>query len=261
MYVNIAIPSYKRHDVLENKTLKMLQQGNIAASHITIFVSSQEQADIYSKAIDESLYGKIVVGELGITNQRNFIKQYYDVGSYVVSLDDDLEYISHMHLNNTLLKVDDLAEFFNDNYQLLLDTKLFLWGIYPVHNQFFMKSNFQARKDLRFIIGLCHGFIVREDRMLLSPQAECKEDIQQTILYYIKDGGVLRLEKYSAKTKFLSAGGLGKLKDRLGLASTAAAYIVSTYPELAKVWYRKTGMAEIKLKDTRLNHGLPVLIE
>ena len=257
----IAIPSYKRHEVLEKKTLKMLREGKVEASCITIFVVNKEEKDIYSKTIDESLYDKIVVGEIGITNQRNFIKNYYDVGDYVVSLDDDLEYISHMHMNNTLCKVEDLDTFFNTNYELLLKTGLFLWGVYPVHNAFFMKANFQTRDDLRFIIGLCHGFIVREDRLLLSPYAESKEDIEQSILYYIKDGGVLRLEKYSAKTKFHSKGGLGEFKDRLKPARNAAVYLMEQYPEFAKVWFRKTGMAEVKLRDTRLSSYLPVLIE
>ena len=257
----IAIPSYKRHDMLQEKTLKMLQEGKVEASCITIFVVNKEEKDIYSKTIDENLYNKIVIGEIGRTNQRNFIKKYYDVGDYVVSLDDDLEYISRMHLNNTLSKVEDLDMFFTTNYELLLKRGLFLWGLYPVHNQFFMRSTFETRDDLRFIIGLCHGFIVREDRLLLSPYAESKEDVEQTILYYIKDGGVLRLEKYSAKTNVYNKKEQAKTWDiREKPARNAAVYIMETYPEFAKVWVRKTGIAEVKLRDTRLSNYLPILL-
>lgn len=258
----IAIPSYRREYLLHDKTLQMLKNGHIDPSIITIFVANEEEKTRYEKIIDKFLFGEIVVGKPGITNQRNFIKQYYDVGDYVVSLDDDLEYISKKtDKGDSLIKVENLDVFFTTNHTLLLETGMYLWGIYPVHNGFFMKAKMEMRTDLRFIIGLCHGFIVREDRLLLSPYAECKEDVEQSLLYYIKDGGVIRLEKYAAKTKFLSAGGLGKIKERLILAKNAAVYLMETYPDFIKVWFRKNGMAEVKLNDRRVRDILPLFKE
>ena len=73
----IAIPSYKRSDIIQTHTLAVLNKHNINPSHITIFVANQEESDIYTKAIPSSLYNTIVIGVLGLKNQRNFISDYY----------------------------------------------------------------------------------------------------------------------------------------------------------------------------------------
>jgi len=37
----IAIPTYKRHDILERKTLSTLERGGISPSQIYIFVANE----------------------------------------------------------------------------------------------------------------------------------------------------------------------------------------------------------------------------
>ena len=55
--------------------------------------------------------------------------------------------------------------------------------------------------DLRFIIGVTFGFIARHDKKLrMSTKSETKEDYEQTILYYLKDGGVIRFNNITTKT-------------------------------------------------------------
>ena len=71
----IAIPSYDRAETLLKKTLNTLV--NIPNDLITIFVANEEQYEIYRQYIKDY---KIVIGKLGITNQRIFIKNYYKEG-------------------------------------------------------------------------------------------------------------------------------------------------------------------------------------
>ena len=116
----VAIPSYKRTNELINKSLKTLKAGGVAASKIHIFVANEEERELYEKAVPKELYGKIVVGVKGITNQRKFIVKYFPENKYVVSIDDDVEQIEKMDGPTKLLKIKNVDKFFRDGYDLSL---------------------------------------------------------------------------------------------------------------------------------------------
>jgi hypothetical protein len=113
-----------------------------------------------------------------------------------------------------------------------------------------MKGVKPITKELKFIIGCLYGFIVRNDKKLEpSPKAEGKEDFHQSILYYLKDGGVIRFNHMTVKTKFNAPGGLGT--DRFDMNKKAAIFLHKKYPEIVRVWNRPNGMTEIRIKDRR----------
>ena len=191
-----------------------------------------------------------MVGKLGIANQRIFIKHYFKENQQVVSIDDDVEALFKM--TNTepakLVKITNVDKFFKDAFDRLKKEKLFIWGIYPVRNPFFMQN--KVTTGLKFIIGALYGFIVRKTSELEpSINAEGKEDYEQSILYYKKDGGVLRYNNVTIKTKFLAKGGLGE--DRFAMNKKAAEYLKKTYPELVTIFYRKNGMTEVRLANPK----------
>jgi hypothetical protein len=95
----VAIPSYNRSEVLAKKTLHTLQQGSVPSSKIHIFVANKEEYDRYNAAIPKELYGKMIIGELGITNQRRFIVDYFNVGPRGGSLDVDVMHFLKMRFN------------------------------------------------------------------------------------------------------------------------------------------------------------------
>jgi hypothetical protein len=245
----IAIPSYKRQDIIITKSLKTLKDGGVPASKIHIFVANKEERDAYEKTVPKELYGKLVVGLKGITEQRGFIIDYFPENQYIVSIDDDVEQMEKMNGPTKLVKVKNLDRFFKQAYTDMKKHDLYIWGIYPVRNPFFMKP--KVTTDLKFIIGTMYGFINRHDKSIQpSKKIKEKEDVEQSILYYLKDGGVLRYNNMTIKTKFHSEGGLGKKDDRFDNNKVAAAYLVKTYPELVTVFHRKTGMAEVRLART-----------
>jgi hypothetical protein len=139
MYV-VAIPSYNRHDVIVNKTLKTLHEGHINKNQIYIFVANKQQHKLYEEHVPQELYNKIIIGKLGITNQRRFISTYFPEGQYIVSIDDDVEQVEKMYGSDRLVKVKNLHDFFMSAYELLKKENLYIWGIYPVRNPFFMKK-------------------------------------------------------------------------------------------------------------------------
>ena len=74
---------------------------------------------------------------------------------------------------------------------------------------------------------------------------EIAEDYEQSILYYLKDGGVIRFNGITAKTKFNAPGGLGP--ERYDKYKVAAEYLTKKYPELVTRRDRKDGTPEVRL--------------
>ena len=233
----VAIPSYDRADSLLTKTLNTLK--DIPSNRIYIFVANESQYNIYKQVIPNY---NIVIGKLGITNQRRFIKNYFKEGTCVVSIDDDVEEVNKLN-GDKLNKVHNLDVFFNESFKRIKKENLFIWGIYPVRNPFFMKNTITTK--LKFIIGTLYGFIVRHDKSL-EPICKEKEDFEQSILYYLKDGGVMRYNNITIKTKFKAKGGLGLIDGRYKANKEAALYLSKKYPQFVSVFKRKD-MFEIRL--------------
>lgn len=96
------------------------------------------------------------------------------------------------------------------------------------------------------------GFINRKTNKLEpSVKSEGKEDYEQSILYYKMDGGVVRFNDITIKTKFNAKGELGE--DRFESNKLAAEYLKYKYDDLVTITHRKNGMTEIRLAN---NHTL-----
>lgn len=241
----VAIPSYNRSDIIEKKTLNTLLNGGIHPSQIYIFVADQHEYDIYKSIVDPKKYNKIIIGKKGIANQRKFIVKYFKEGQKIVSIDDDVEGL-YRGSNNKMAEIKNINKFIIDAFARLDKENLYIWGVYPVRNPFFMKPTITT--GLKFIIGVMRGFINRKSSDLEpSEKSEGKEDYEQSILYYLKDGGVLRFNDVSPKTKFNSKGGLGEQDKRFEINRKAADYLKKTYPDIITIFHRKNGMTEVKL--------------
>ena len=247
----VAIPSYNRSDIISKKTLSMLKDGGVNKEKIFIFVANNEEYKKYLHALQTytDLYNKIIVGKLGITHQRNFIKKYFKENQRIVSIDDDIEGLYKLN-NSTLARIQHVDAFFKEAFERLNREGLYIWGIYPVMNPYFMQNT--VTTGLKFIIGGLYGFINRKLTDLNpSSESEGKEDYEQSILYYKKDGGVLRYNNVTIKTKFLAKGGLGELDKRFEINKKSANYLEKTYPDLVSIFHRKNGMTEIKLRNVK----------
>ena len=87
MYI-IAIPSYHRSDIIQEKTLPLLISRGIKPKDIYIFVADKDEEKIYKENIPKNLFKEIVVGKKGISYQRNFIFDYFKEGQYIVFIDN-----------------------------------------------------------------------------------------------------------------------------------------------------------------------------
>ena len=55
----LAIPSYKRHETLKKKTLRVLKEYNIPKQKIYVFVANQSEYDLYNETLDKNSYNKL----------------------------------------------------------------------------------------------------------------------------------------------------------------------------------------------------------
>ena len=242
----VAIPTYNRYKILRDNTLKLLKQYNFNNKELVyLFVANKEEEEKYKEVIDENDYNKIIIGELGMKNIRNFICNYFDLDTNIFFMDDDLKDIMVGYKDNNL-EFTNFDQIIYNGFKECKQQNFNLFGFYPVYNKYFMKN--KITYDLRYIIGSCYGLINKK----ILVNTDDKEDVERTLQYYVRDGGVIRYNYISFKTNYYTNKG-GMQKERtIKTIREGAEYIIQEYPELAEIVEKKNGRYEIKLnyKDT-----------
>jgi len=235
----VAIPTYRRVDICFNQTISTLEREGISKDKIFIFVI-EEEYELYRKKFGGDY--QIIIGEVGLVNQRNFITNYFQEGQHILCLDDDIQ---DLDLCGKLL-----ISFIEEAFEECIKQKSYIFSIYAVWNNFYREKQSYMSTCLNFCIGAFHGVINRKEEyfQLKSPIAG-KEDMERTILHFLKDKIVLRYNQYGFKTKYYnSVGGLGNLKERIPKSIVSCEYLLSTYTELGKLKVRKNGLNEFVMK-------------
>lgn len=228
---SIAIPTYQRVKVCHDKTLTMLRSYNIDPSCITLFVADEDERNAYVNGIPQSMYGSIVVGKKGLTEQRNIIMHHYAKGYHVLMLDDDVRAFHRLH-EGKLIPLENLHEFIVEGFRRCHEVKRHLWGVYSTASSLYMKGMKPQSMDVKFIIGHFMGLIIDHSHRIV---VDIKEDYELSLHYSVKDGGVLRYNHVCAKTKMGSSGGINmNIKERQDRYSKAIGYLMLRYPEYVR---------------------------
>jgi len=227
--------------LLLDNTLRVLDEGGVPRSKITIFLANKDELKEYKQKIKGY---KFVVGIKGLNNIRNFISNYYPEGKYIINMDDDIDKIFNIKGD----QVKDLPALFDKGYDEMIKNKAYLWGPNKSANPFYLKDNVSDRFNL--IQGPLFGFINRHSPDLKS--VNHFEDIERTIKYWIKDGVVIRLNDIGYKTHFrTNKGGLQSSNPQREKESKVAAYeLMKQYPTLIK---------DVKYQQ-KTNWWLPILV-
>ena len=249
IYMKFVVPTYKRSDSIGLKTLKTLKEGGVPKKLIWLFVANQSEFEDYKKNVDKELYGHLIIGELGLKNQRNFITNYFKENDKLVCLDDDVEKIERFVNEKKLEDVKDITAFCEKAFERCKKEKCRLWGVYPVHNAYFMKD--KVTTDLRPIVGPFWGKVNCKNLTLTMAE---KEDFERTLRNYTNDGKVIRYNNICYKTKYYTnKGGMqAEGKDRKAEALKSAHKLIELFPDLCKLYLKKkSGHPEVRLKDRR----------
>ena len=247
----VCIPSYKRAETCNEKTLKMLKNNKISASKIYVYVANDEEYKEYLKVLDKKLYNKLIVGIKGLVPQRQFIMEQWKEGQHIVFFDDDVQSID-LSISK-LFKGKTLDYFFKYAFKECVANKSSIWGVYPVYNPFFREARDETSTCLNYIVGAFYGIINRPKlksiQLSITKENGQKEDVERTIKYFIEDGIVLRFNRVGFVTKYYGkSGGLGTFEDRLKPMLEASNKIKAAYPDYGTISTKKTGMTEFKLK-------------
>jgi hypothetical protein len=237
----------------------MLKKNKIPSKLVYIFVANKEEEEIYKKEIPKDLYNKIIVGIVGIVPQRQFITEYFKEGQEIIQIDDD---IKEIFLKYSQFKNQSLDYFFKYAFDTCKKEGAYIWGIYPVNNPFFFtKKKEEYTTGLTYIAGGCYGYINRPNlkdiELSISQKYNGnKEDVERSILFFKKDGKVVRFSKVTWETKFYNnTGGIGTFEDRLKPMKEASIELKQKYPEYGNIQTRPNGMTEFKLKKIKAIEG------
>jgi hypothetical protein len=194
MDYKIAIPSFNRPIQLAKKTLKFLQNNNIPNDKIYIFVHSESQYNYYRIYVPDDMH-LIITNQNGLISTRNFIVDYFDIDSYIISMDDDVTNIKRLHIHpdgkKTLMDLNNLEQTFQFIYQLLDKTQTYLFGTYG-RNPLFMSTSVDTR--FSFIDGAFYGFINRKLDSLKITHVQFGDDTELALKYHKHDGKTLNIK-------------------------------------------------------------------
>jgi len=247
----ICIPSYKRANFCNEKTLSTLHKHNINPSCIYVYVANKEDYDIYKETLDSKLYNKLIIGKKGLVPQRQFIMDHWPQDKHIVFFDDDVESID-LSLS-ARFKGHNLDYFIKEAFKECEQHNSYIWGVYAVFNPFFRKARKEMTTELNYIVGAFYGIINRPKlksiQLTITKENGQKEDVERTIKYFIEDGIVLRFNKIGFTTKYYGKeGGLGRFEERLKPMRDACKRLEDKYSEYGHTKVRGNGMAEFVLK-------------
>mgnify|MGYP003628074079 CR=1 FL=1 len=218
--MKVCIPSYKRYNI---KTLDLLE-----GIDVDIFVANESEELIYREKYPNH---NIIVGKLGIVEQRNFITDFYNEGEIIVSMDDDI------------LKFEDrknrpIKKMLEDACNTLKASPLGLMTFPPHHNSYFLNGEKQQQSYSQgkyLCVGVFH--IYKNDKSL-KLEMPLMEDYNRAVLYMKRDGAVLRCWDILYYHKPFNEGGLTEFRNN-DLHNKCVNTMLYNNPEFVSYRWRK----------------------
>ena len=228
----VAIPSYKRSDVIMDKTLGTLRRGGVGLRDIYIFVVDDEQ-EAYKKACPGY---QIISGLLGLIQQRAFIQGFFSQDTYILFCDDDLTKLNRVLDAKTSEEITDIPSLISQMITRMTSEHVSICGIYPCDNKKFALGNPEVSTRFAYLVGAM--YLIRNLRMpevqLDVSDPASHEDKIRTIKYYQKEGKTLRYNWVQIKTKYFGKGGLDA-PDRLEKHKSEAEALCLRFPQYLRL--------------------------
>lgn len=189
MEIYFGIPSYKRCGKV--RTLDTLLRYGVDASKIVISTQTMEDYEQYTKE-----YGHIckVIYADGCNASCNRNTLIENIGNHrMVLLDDDIKSIEILSGDRLVDIGDGFIKFLEYAFTVAVKNNVGLFGIYPVHNPFFMKNNVKLNT---FITGPLFGIV--NTNLRFNTSMFVKEDIELSLSVISSGKNVLRFNNIAA---------------------------------------------------------------
>lgn len=130
----ILVRSYKRHNIICQYTLALLERNNVL--DITyLMVATEEEKELYEKALEENniKVRDIVVTEIGAANSTNNMLDRLPIGQKLLMLDDDIKEITHYptggYKKELSQPLTNLLEYMKYGLRICQENEIKLFGI------------------------------------------------------------------------------------------------------------------------------------
>lgn len=244
--MKIAIPSYRRSDIIFDKTLMSLLRSGADLKDVTVFISDPSEHEKYVKATSGLV--KIVDSVPTLSGNRNFILDYYPEGEHILFLDDDIASFEILG-EKKLIPDTNILKFAETGFEWCEKRNKSLWGIYAARNHFFMDNN--ITEGLHYIIGSCYGQINLK-KPYQRVNFDEKEDYLRSFRHFQAEGGVIRLNYITVNTAYYRQGGglqETRTKERV---EEYAKKLEQLYPDYCKSYISKgKGTYELRLNTSK----------
>ena len=226
-----AIPSLGRSETISSQTIDTLLRGGIEEDMIHVFVASEEESISYKKSLPSKV--NVALGELGVGNQRTFINGYFQEGTRIVVMDDDVQIVVKEERKTKILDTP-LFPLVEKSFDLCDELGARMWSVCNTTNGFFMSH--QCVFGLRSCYGAFHGEYSKDPAT--QSRLPHSEDCEKGLKHFLEYGGFVRLNDVGVKQKRYSQGGvnlnLGGEDGRMAAYRETAQYLMDKYPELVK---------------------------
>jgi len=233
--MKIAIPTHRRHDVIDKLTLNVLK--DIDKKNIYIFISDEYDMNLYKNLYSD--YNLVLCNTKTATEKFNFIQNYFDTDEFIFVMEDDVKKIQS-------LLTQDINKLFNFIETYCSNKNIKSFGVYPSSNKFFMSKTIDV--GLTFIVANLFGFKSKNNNNLLC-KLQVKTDYERSVLYYKTLGDIARFNFISCVTNnYTNKGGMQEMNDREVLEREASAALCTYYPDIFSInKKRKSKYTELKM--------------
>jgi len=248
------IPTYKRHKVLLEKTLKYLEKTDIDFNNVYIYVANEEEKKLYEENIPKKYYKEIVVGLRGIPQQRNFIYRTHPIGERIFMMDDDIKSLVRLP-KGTL--VTNLTEEIDKAFDLCEELGLKYWGFYLNTNPLNYKVPYSV--GLYYISGNSIGTI-NNDKVFRDEGEECpsrkdyrcgKESHEMCLKHFQEYKGVLRVNYIGVESEYWKTEGGHQVSRTNEGEKEASEWLHKKFPRHTKLIIRKSGIYDLQFVNRR----------
>ena len=204
----IAIPSYRRHEVCRTRTIATLLRLKADPKKITVYVADEQDHSAYSRELGK-LGVSVKRGVPGLIHQRRHYNLQYPKNTRLLNVDDDLYDLKAVTKSGDLVSYDGTLDAVAEHgFSLCESYGARLWGIAAFENGFYMKRS--TSTGLRYVCGIFHGSYAGDSVMCGTdrPLVSSGEDFETTIRSFKKYGVVVRLDWLCPKTKYFAEGGM-----------------------------------------------------
>lgn len=247
----IAIPSYKRTDILQEKTLNYLHECNIDPSCIDIFVANKDEYSTYKENIPQELYDNLIIGKLGYHNVKNIMAEYYPKNAPIIHFDDDVKKLmklSHKEGKEVLEDFYQLNELIKFSLKQLKKYNASLLGFSPVNSTMYMDNSIS--QGLYFCIG---NFYIHKNTKKFELKYPDYTDFELCLKTYLTDKKVLRLNNIVAMTNYASTDGGTKTYRSFQMQKKISEDLIRRYPQYIEYNSKPNKPYQIKFKRQKDN--------